>query len=144
VKPAHQNSQTLHASAVAIGTQAVLVLGPSGSGKSTLALDLMSRGGVLVSDDRTLISLRDGGLIATPPEAIRGRIEARGVGLLMAEVKSPVLVSLVVDLGAPEPERLPPRRKITLLDVEVDLIYGKGNTCLAGAVHAWLIGGRVA
>lgn len=41
----------LHASAVAVGSRALVVLGPSGAGKSTLAASLVSLGHRLVTDD---------------------------------------------------------------------------------------------
>ena len=85
--PAH--SQTLHATTVAFDRRGILILGKSGSGKSSLALDLMGRGATLVSDDRVHLSHVPGGLKASPPEAIAGVIEARGVGLLAAEWTAP-------------------------------------------------------
>ena len=77
--------KVIHASCVALGRSAVLLVGPSGSGKSALALELMALGAELVADDRTVLSLHDTGLIASCPASIRGRIDARGVGLLAAD-----------------------------------------------------------
>ena len=74
----------LHATAVAVDDQAVLIEGASGSGKSALALTLMAFGAVLVADDRVLLQIAGGNLIATPPATIAGRIEARGMGILKA------------------------------------------------------------
>ncbi len=135
--------QLLHASCVLIGTQAVLITGPSGSGKSALALDLMSRGAQLVSDDQTMVSNARGTLIATPAPAIRGRIEARGIGILCANAASRGIVRLVVDLEKEERERLPLARTTVILGVELDTIRGKGNVHLAAALHVLLMGGRV-
>src|SRR5262249_24908351 len=45
----------------------VLLLGKSGSGKSDLALRLISRGAILVSDDRTELCEQGGHLVAKPP-----------------------------------------------------------------------------
>jgi energy-coupling factor transporter ATP-binding protein EcfA2 len=41
----------LHASAINLGTQSLLIAGPSGSGKTTLATVLCAAGAMLVSDD---------------------------------------------------------------------------------------------
>ena len=49
------SSENIHATSVAAGGRAVLLVGPSGSGKSDLALRLIDRGFTLVSDDRTLL-----------------------------------------------------------------------------------------
>jgi len=66
----------LHATAVAVGGRGLLILGRSGAGKSSLALQLIALGARLVADDRTRVTLGPAGLVASPPEAIRGRIEA--------------------------------------------------------------------
>src|SRR3546814_8060220 len=76
-----------HATAVMLpdaqlGDWAVLLRGPSGVGKSDLALRLIDRGAVLVSDDQTLLSVAGGRLVAAPPAAIAGRLEARGLGIV--------------------------------------------------------------
>ena len=61
----HRRKQiVLHASAIRIGSTAVLFCGPSGAGKSTLAAALAQRGYPLVTDDVCTISL-DG---AGPPQ----------------------------------------------------------------------------
>ena len=100
------SSETIHASAVAIGGRAVLIGGLSGKGKSDLALRLIDRGGALVSDDYTLVRRQGDLLLASPPATIAGRIEVRGVGLAEFPADSDVPVALFVDLDA-LPERLP-------------------------------------
>lgn len=55
-----------HASAVALGGQAVAIAGSSGSGKSTLVVELMLRGGTLLADD--VIALKvDGDKVQVHP-----------------------------------------------------------------------------
>ncbi len=105
---------TIHASAVLLGRRAVLIRGPSGSGKSRLALELIDlvRSGSLafarlVADDRVLIEARYGRLIARPPEALAGLIEVRGVGLMRLAHEASAVVGLIVDLAAPDAQRLP-------------------------------------
>jgi HPr kinase/phosphorylase len=137
-------SETIHASSVTLGGHALLILGPSGSGKSGLALDLMALGAGLISDDQTMLTEKSDALIASAPTALSGRIEARGIGILAATPARPTQVALVVDLGQSEPDRLPPYRKITLLGVEIDLIFGAGTPNLASAIFLYLKSGRVA
>ena len=100
------SSENLHATSVALGGRAVLLLGPSGSGKSDLALRLLDRGFALVSDDRTLVRREGQRLIASAPETIRGKLEVRGIGIVGVEPAGDAPVALAVELGAPG-ERLP-------------------------------------
>ncbi len=97
---------TLHASTVAIDGQAVMIEGRSGAGKSDLALRLIDRGAMLVSDDYTIVSVRDGRLWATAPATIAGRIEVRGIGIVDLPAAPPTPVALIVRLGTDVP-RLP-------------------------------------
>lgn len=72
----------LHASAVARGSDSVLLLGPPGSGKSDLALRLIREGWTLVADDQCTLRLEDGGALrAEAPPALRGLLEVRGLGI---------------------------------------------------------------
>ncbi|NOX72259.1 MAG: serine kinase [Alphaproteobacteria bacterium] len=135
--------ETLHASSVAVSGKAVLILGPSGSGKSGLALDLISRGAELVSDDRTRIALQGGKPVGFAPDSIRGKIEARGIGILRGPAVGPVAVALVVDLGKPEANRLPAPRTMTILGTEIDLLHGAEVPNLAAAILFFLKGGRL-
>ena len=61
------SSDILHATCVAFGANAVLILGAAGSGKSALALQLMALGCDLVSDDRTAVVAEGAKLIAAAP-----------------------------------------------------------------------------
>ncbi|WP_449042655.1 HPr kinase/phosphorylase [Paracoccus sp. (in: a-proteobacteria)] len=133
---------TIHASAVVVEGQGLLILGPSGAGKSSLALALMAQGAQLVADDRVLLDARDGRLIAACPPPLAGRIEARGVGILSAAAAGPVPVAQVVDLGRAETMRLPPRRSITLQGIVLPLVLGPMGPHLAPALRQLLLGGR--
>lgn len=99
-------SVNIHATCIAIGNRGVLLLGASGAGKSDLALRLIDDGARLVADDRTLISVEKGRLIARCPDSIRGLIEIRGLGIVQLPVKPSVAIALVVRLGKEGP-RLP-------------------------------------
>jgi HPr kinase/phosphorylase len=134
---------TLHATCVAYGQSGLLIFGASGSGKSALALALMAMGATLVADDRVIINNIDNILIARCPEPIKGMIEARGIGLLAAQTQPTALVKYVVDLDQIETDRLPPNRTITILGVEVNLVFGKDSPNLAPALNQLMKIGRV-
>ena len=133
----------IHGSCVALGGRGVLILGPSGAGKSSLALDLMAMGAGLVSDDRTLLWQGGDGIVADAPDRLRGRIEARGEGILAADPLGPVAVALVVDLGTPEDSRLPPAREYLLLDRPLPLVLGPYSFHLAPRLRQLIAKGRV-
>jgi HPr kinase/phosphorylase len=113
--PVHQ----LHATAVARDGLCVLLRGPSGAGKSDLALRLIAAGWALVADDRTDVRVADGVLWASCPASIKGRIEARGVGILPAPTAETARVALLCDLGPGPHPRLPEPPSETILGVAV-------------------------
>lgn len=97
--------ETVHASAVVIGEHGVLIRGRSGSGKSSLALGLIDRdpdGTRLVADDRVALAVDGGVLVASVPDAIAGKLEVRGQGIVPVDHRSPAAIRLVVDLLPPE------------------------------------------
>jgi HPr kinase/phosphorylase len=134
----------LHATAVCVGTRAVLIRGASGSGKSALALEMLARGARLVSDDRVILQLGAQGILLSAPKPIRGMIEARGVGLLQAEAVDSAMLACVVDLDVTERERLPQVRDTLLLGVTVPLLHNVANPYFAAALIQYLRGGRQA
>jgi HPr kinase/phosphorylase len=135
----------LHATAVALAGRGALITGPSGSGKSGLALELMALGARLVADDGVLLRLSpDGRVLARAPEAIRGRIEARGMGLLYADPVDDVPLSLVVDLAQTETDRLPPERTTTFLGVTLPLLHKVASPHFTAAIRQYLVAGRSA
>lgn len=99
-------TETLHATAVAIAGRGVLLSGRSGSGKSDLALRLIDRGHMLISDDRVQTLAKGGCLLLSPPAAIAGLMEVRGLGLIRMPFLSGVAAALFVILDE-ESERLP-------------------------------------
>lgn len=133
---------TLHASAVAIGGRGLLILGPSGSGKSALALELMAMGAGLIADDRVCVTRRGDAVIADCPPALKGRIEARGLGILNAVPAGPTPLALVVDLGRDEPERLPPWRQTEVAGVTLPLALRGRGPHLGAALRQMLLCGR--
>lgn len=107
-------SPTIHASAVLVGARAVLIRGPAGSGKSRLALALIEAGAAglfpftrLVADDRAHVEAAGGRLLVSPPDILRGLIEIRGLGIRRLPFEPCAVVGRLVDLAAPDAERLP-------------------------------------
>lgn len=88
----------LNASCVAIGGRGLLIEGEPGSGKSSLALALIDRGGVLVGDDAVTLDVRNGGLFASPPPRLAGKLEVRNVGLIDVPTAAEVPLALAVRL----------------------------------------------
>ena len=108
--------QSLHATAIAANGRAALIRGASGAGKSDLALrclalapsGLLPHPVRLVADDRVLLVASGGRLLARAPDAIRGLIEVRGLGIVELPAEIEAELRLVVDLVARgEIERLP-------------------------------------
>jgi serine kinase of HPr protein (carbohydrate metabolism regulator) len=103
---------TVHASAILIGADAVLVRGPSGAGKSHLLLDVLGRRDVwpfarLIGDDRIHLEAHHGRLVAMPAKGLEGLLEVRGLGLRRLPYEPAGVVALVIDLAAADAARLP-------------------------------------
>ena len=108
----------VHASAVVLGAAcapfggavegAVLLMGASGAGKSDVALRLIDGAGCgigtelltakLVSDDQTMVMRRGDRLIGSAPEAIAGKLEIRGLGIVELQYQAESELSLAVTL----------------------------------------------
>jgi HPr kinase/phosphorylase len=135
-------TETLHASCIALGDRGLLILGPSGAGKSGLALQLMACGADLVADDRTEVIARDGQLIARCPATLAGLIEARDIGILSAPHRAEVALTLAIDLGQTEDQRLPPPRHITVQGIPLPLVLRPRHDHLNAAILCYLKGSR--
>ena len=133
----------LHASAVALDGRALLFSGPSGTGKSLLSLDMMAYGCTLVADDTVILTREGERLLATAAEATRGRIEARGLGLLWSDTTSqPSQVIAEVDLSREDPDRLPHAREIDRLGVRLPLLLKPQGPNPAASLLQFLKSGR--
>lgn len=134
----------LHASAVALGSRGLLILGPAGSGKTRLALELVTMGAALdvalVADDRTAIAppperaaIAHRAPIMRPAPALAGLVEIRGAGVLShpyrPEARCWLAVLLGPDHGGEGPARMPGHRSIRLAGCSVPLL------AMAGGLH---------
>jgi HPr kinase/phosphorylase len=114
---------TVHACAVLVGARALLIRGPAGSGKSQLTLRLIAAAqsgqlsfARLVGDDRIRLEPHHGRLLAHAPDKLAGLIEVRGLGIRHLPHEPVALVGGLVDLAAPDAERLPQQQT----EVEVE------------------------
>lgn len=97
-------STNVHATCLVMGDRGVLIRGDAGTGKTTLALaltaaTLRSKGFArLVCDDRALLMVAGGRIVARAPASISGMAEIRGYGIVDLPVQSAAVVDLVVTL----------------------------------------------
>jgi len=124
--------ELVHGTCVAFGRRAALLRGNPGAGKSDLALRVLSLPDEgedrpsLVADDQVWIEARPGtGLLASPPPALAGKIEVRGLGIVevpfLPEAELVLVCDLVNEEGAP---RMPPESwdRATIAGVAVPLL----------------------
>ena len=110
----------VHATAIAIEGDAVLLRGPPGAGKSDLALRLIEGGARLLADDQTLLRRVDNHVLVRAPAAIAGLIEVRGVGVVRVDSLEEAPLALVVDLvPSAQVERIPDNRFEVVLGLTI-------------------------
>ncbi|MEP3227478.1 MAG: HPr kinase/phosphatase C-terminal domain-containing protein [Parasphingorhabdus sp.] len=100
------NEKILHATAVSIGGDGLLITGPSGAGKSDLALRLIDRGATLISDDYVEMQKENDHILLITPATIAGQLEICHLGIFDYPHISKVPLKLHIRL-APNPERFP-------------------------------------
>ena len=140
---------SIHASCVSIDGQGVLIRGPSGAGKSTLALRLILDApralppAELVADDRVLLTVEAGELVARPVPQLAGLVELHGVGIRRMAHRDFVALRHVVDLAAPDALRMPLRsaRRIVIQGIELERIP-LADAALAPLVLACILRSR--
>ena len=117
----------IQATCVAIDGIGVLLRGPPGSGKSELVLQLIDGGARLVADDGVELRVRGerlfGCLPGGAPEAVRGRVELRGLGILPVPSVGESPLDLVIDLVPVDAlERVPEPMTVQLFGVALPLL----------------------
>ena len=143
---ASEPGPTIHASAVLVEARAALIRGPSAAGKSRLALALLTaaKSGLLsfarlVGDDRLLLEVHHGRLLARAPAALAGLIEVRGLGIRRIAYEPVAVVGLVIDLAAADTERLPASEgKVVVSGVELPRLAVAANADPLPPVLAFL------
>ena len=115
--------ETIWGNVLSIDGRGVLLRGPSGIGKSDLALRLIDGGAALVADDRVELAREGDSLIARAPEALSGRMEVRGIGIVSVPAVQRVSLVLVIDLVPLEQvPRMPDPGRWTHLGVSLPVI----------------------
>lgn len=145
-RPSDADCLIQHATCVAWAGRAVVITGASGAGKSALALLLMAYGAGLVADDRTCLWLGAGAdqgrVMADAPDTLRGRVEARHLGILNADALGPTPVAAYIDMDRLETDRLPQQRMTTVLGQDIPLIYRLDGPHFAAGVMQLMKAGR--
>ena len=97
--------ELVHGTCLAFGRRAVLLRGEPGAGKSDLAFRFLALPShddarpMLVADDQVWVAADENGtLIASPPPALAGKIEVRGIGIVEMPFLRQVALDLVCDL----------------------------------------------
>ncbi len=135
---------TIHASAVLVGSRAVLIRGPSGAGKSSLARALIDaakpegpiRFARLIGDDRLHVAAANGRLLVRPAPALAGLIELRGSGIFRLPHEGCAVVGLVVDLAAADAARLPDGQTVIIEGIELPRLAVAPDSAALGAALA--------
>jgi HPr kinase/phosphorylase len=92
---------TLHACALILNNQGVVIFGAAGAGKSSLLLELLKNFNgfsCLIADDRLSLENVHGSLIATAAPALHGLIEVRGMGVFKMPFLHKACIDVVVEL----------------------------------------------
>jgi serine kinase of HPr protein (carbohydrate metabolism regulator) len=115
------STETVQTACVAVNGRAVLIESRSDEARTDLTLRMIDRNAVLVADDCTICQRQDGALLARAPDASRGRIDVRGLGVVELSYAERVPVDLLVVI-LDSPPRFPEdqrKRRIAGIDVPV-------------------------
>ncbi|WP_208441348.1 HPr kinase/phosphatase C-terminal domain-containing protein [Bartonella raoultii] len=140
--------EILHANCLQLGGRGLLIIGPSGSGKSTITLALLDRAewskreAKLISDDYTMLRVRNGKLHGYTPDDLQGGIEIRGAGLYMIEFQKQTTIDCIIFLG-PKYERFSTNKTFQFEDLHIPLLklpslHEADCTAICQAIEAFL------
>jgi len=120
------DKKIIHASSVAWrmpddSILSILLRAKAGGGKSDLSFRLIEDlGALLIADDQVVLENRNGNIITSCEESIKGLLELRGVGLLKYSAVNYAKLALVVDLvNIDKMPRMPEWKKEKILDVSI-------------------------
>ena len=114
----------VYASCIEFAGTGLLICGKSGAGKSDLCLRLIDAGAQLVSDDQAIIENKNGRLIASCPQNLRGLMEIRGIGIVETPFIPETQIHLKLILrNAAEIERMPVPETENLEGVQIPVFY---------------------
>lgn len=124
-----KNGKNFHACLIQLEGRGVLITGQSGAGKTSLMLGLLeaaqhkNQSVNFVSDDQVILTAENGNLIGSPPDAIAGKIEIFGFGIIDIANIANSQIDLLVQLEPDESlERLPDPKHSILLNINVPCI----------------------
>jgi HPr kinase/phosphorylase len=113
----------VHGTAIALGSEGILLRGPSGAGKSDFALRLIDQGARLVADDQTELRREGDDITMSAPAPIAGQMEVRGLGIVsLPSVASAPLRLVVVLMPSAAIERMPLPRASNFLGCTIPAI----------------------
>ena len=113
----------VHGTAIALGSEGILLRGPSGAGKSDFALRLIDQGARLVADDQTELRREGDDITMSAPATISGQMEVRGLGIVTLPRVVSVPLRLVVDLiPSADIERMPMPRDCNYLGCTIPAV----------------------
>lgn len=81
--------------------------------------------------------------MASAPDALRGLIEVRGVGIVRVASLARCAIALAVDLDQTETERLPETREIYLAGTRIPLLFRVDGPTFPHAILQVLRAGRM-
>ena len=127
-------SDNLYGVMMSIYGRGIMITGKSGIGKSELALDLISRGHVLVADDRVDVTRVHTSIICQAPAMLKRKLEIRGLGIVdvtrmfginsfLNKINLDFVIKLVKFDEEMESDRLNPiNDKLNILGLEVPML----------------------
>jgi HPr kinase/phosphorylase len=105
---------SLHATAIVVGEQGLIVRGPSGAGKSAFALAMFARAreraifAALIGDDRIFLRASGERLLLRGAPGFEGLIERRFEGVVAVRHEASAVARFIIELAARDGE--PPAR----------------------------------